>query len=259
MTARVKLVIHPAGSDTSDVNAADFLQQVSALRRLVLLSVHDVDAVEAKIVDLSRNSPATIELEAFWRHDQRPLEIDRYFSAVRSVFDRGEAPKELARAVFDTLKEFVSVVGKGVRESVLQIGDQKIRIEHQARLRVESAIEPDYSVDGTIDGMLEAVNVHNNRNQFVLYPIIGPTRVNCYFPDEMLDEVRPVLGKYAIVTGTMKYRWREKFPFEARATQLEQVSESDQPYLPDVIGLAPQATGGECSENFVKEIRSAWG
>lgn len=258
MTARVKLVIHPAGSDTSDVNAGDFLLQVSALRRLVLLSVHDSNAVEAKIVGLSRNSPATIELEAFWRQDQRPLEIDRYFSAVRSVFERGEAPKELTRAVFDTLKEFVGVIGKGVRESVLEIGEQQIRIEHQARLHVEEAIEPDYSVDGTVDGMLEAVNIHGNRNQFVLYPVIGPTRVNCYFPDDMLDQVRPVLGNYAIVSGMMKYHWREKFPFEARATKLETVSEIDQPYMPDLIGIAPEATGGQRSEEFVKEIRSAW-
>jgi hypothetical protein len=74
----------------------------------------------------------------------------------------------------------------------------------------------------------------------------------------MLDEVRPILGKYVIVTGAMKYRWREKFPYEARANRLEQVSESDQPYLPNLIGMAPNATGGERSEDFVKELRSAW-
>jgi hypothetical protein len=258
MTAKVKLTIHASGNDANDVNAADFLKQVAALRELVLLSVRDSSAVEAKIIGLSRNSPATIELEAFWRADQRPLDVDRYFSAVRKVLDRGDAPRELGRAVFDTLKEFVSVIGRGVRESVLQIGESEIHIEPQARQRLETVIEPDYTIEGTVDGMLEAVNIHGNRNQFVLYPIIGPNRVNCYFPEEMLDQIRPNLGKYAIVTGKLKYRWREKFPFEARATHLEHVSESEQPYLPDVIGIAPDATNGERSENFVKEIRSAW-
>jgi hypothetical protein len=258
MTAKVKLTIHASGNDANDINAADFLKQVAALRELVLLSVRDSGAVEAKIVGLSRNSPATIELEAFWRADQRPLDVDSYFAALRSVIDHGDAPRELGRAVFDTLKEFVSVVGKGVRESVLQIGGNEIRIEHQARQRLEDAIEPDYTVEGTVDGMLEAVNIHGDRNQFVLYPIIGPNRVNCYFPQEMLDQVRPNLGRYAIVTGKLKYRWREKFPFEARATHLEHVSEAEQPYLPDVIGIAPDATGGERSEVFVKGIRGAW-
>jgi hypothetical protein len=258
MTAKVKLTIHASGSDANDVTAADFLKQVAALRELVLLSVRDTSAVEAKIVGLSRNSPATIELEAFWRADQRPLDVENYFAAVRSVLDHGSAPRELGRAVFDTLKEFVSVVGKGVRESVLQIGPNEIRIEQHARQRLEAVIEPDYTVEGTIDGMLEAVNIHGNRNQFVLYPVIGPARVNCYFPEEMLNELRPILGKYAIVTGKMRYRWREKFPFEARATHLEQVNEADQPYLPDIIGIAPAATDGERSEDFVKEIRSGW-
>jgi hypothetical protein len=258
MTARVKLTIHASGNDANDVMASDFLKQVSALRDLVLLSVHDHKDVDAKIVGLSRNSPATIELEAFWRQDKRPLDVDAYFDRVRSVLENGKAPKELGRAVFDTLKEFVSVVGNGVRESVLQIGDRQIHIEHQARQRLESVIEPDYTVEGTIDGMLEAVNIHGNRNQFVLYPVIGPSRVNCYFPEEMLNDVRPVLGKYAIVTGKMKYRWREKFPFEARASYLEQVSESDQPNLSEIIGIAPDATGGERSEDFVKELRSGW-
>jgi hypothetical protein len=158
----------------------DFLKQVAALRQLVLLSVHDVEAVDAKIVGLSRNSPATIEIEAFWRQDQRPLDVDAYFDSVRDVLMHGGAPREFGRDVFDTLKEFVSVVGRGVRESILQIGDREIQIEHQARQRVENVIEADYTAEGTIDGMLEAVNVHGNRNQFVLYPVIGPTRVGCF-------------------------------------------------------------------------------
>lgn len=258
MSARVKLIIHASGGDTNDVAASDFLKQVAALRELVLLSVHDTEAVEARIVGLSRNSPAMIELEAFWRADQRPLDIDNYFGSVRRVLEAGAAPKELGRPVFNALKEFVSVVGKGVSQSILQIDEQEIRVEQYARQRVESVIEPDYTVEGTVDGMLEAVNIHGNRNQFVLYPIIGPTRVNCFFPDEMLDKVRPVLGKYAIVTGQLKYRWRENFPFEARASELECVEESDQPSVPDIIGIAPNATGGELSENFIRELRSGW-
>ena len=152
----------------------------------------------------------------------------------------------------------MSVIGKGVRESVLQIDDRKIVIEQYARQRVENVIEPDYTVEGTIDGMLEAVNIHGNRNQFVLYPVIGPTRVNCFFPDDMLDKVRPVLGKYAIVSGQLKYRWRENFPFEARASELEEANENEQPALSEIIGIAPNATGGERSEDFVRDIRGGW-
>lgn len=257
MSARVKLTIYASGGD-GDVAASDFLKQVAALRELVLLSVHDADAVEAKIVGLSRNSPATIELEAFWRYDQKKLDVSDYFTAVQDVFEAGAAPKEFGRKTFDTLREFVSVIGKGVRESVLQIDDRKIVIEQYARQRVENVIEPDYTVEGTIDGMLEAVNIHGNRNQFVLYPVIGPTRVNCFFPDDMLDKVRPVLGKYAIVSGQLKYRWRENFPFEARASELEEANENEQPALSEIIGIAPNATGGERSEDFVRDIRGGW-
>jgi hypothetical protein len=258
MSARVKLIIHAAGGDSNDVSAADFLKQVAALRELVQLSVHNSEAVEAKVVGLSRSSPATIELEAFWRDDQRPLDVSNYFAAVQGVLESGSAPKEFGRKVFDTLKEFVSVVGKGVKESVLQIDDKEIRISQFVRQRVEDVIEPDYTVEGTIDGMLEAVNIHGNRNQFVLYPIVGPLRVNCFFPDEMLDRVRPVLGKYAVVGGQLKYRWREDFPFEARASELEQLDEKDQPSFTEIIGMAPDATRGKRSEEFVREIRGGW-
>jgi hypothetical protein len=258
MSARVKLIIHASGGDQNEVAASDFLKQVSALRELVLLSVHDTSAVEARVVGLSRNSPATIELEAFWCDDQRTLDIDNYFASVRSVLEIGAAPKELSRPVFDALKEFVSVIGKGVRESILQVGDQRVQIEHQVRQRVEAVFEPDSTAEGTIDGMLEAVNIHGNRNQFVLYPVVGPTRINCFFAEQMLDEVRPVLGKYVIVGGQLKYRWREKFPFEARASTIEPVDESEQPALPEIIGMAPDATGGKPSELFVRELRSGW-
>jgi hypothetical protein len=256
--SRIKLIIHPSGGDGNNVAASDFLKQVSALRDLVLLSVHSAEAVETKIVGLSTNSPANVELEAVWTADERPLDVMGHFNAVRAVIDSGLAPKDLRRPALDALKEFVSVIGRGVREATLQIGEVVIKVEQQARSRVEGVFEPDYTAEGTIDGMLEAVNIHGNRNQFVLYPVVGPTRINCFFPDEMLVQVKPTLGKYAIVSGLMKYRWREKFPFEARANHIEAVEEGDQPSFEEILGIAPNATGGALSEDFVRELRSGW-
>lgn len=257
MTSRVRLTILPSGRD-EDVTASDFLKQVSALRDLIMLSAHASSDLEARVVDLSHSSPATIELQATWRSNRQPLNVDSYFGSVRSVVEDGAAPRELGRPVFDALKEFVSVIGKGVSRATLQIGSQKIEIEQQARQRVEAVIEPDYTIEGEADGMLEAVSVHGKRNQFVLYPIIGPSRVNCYFSEEMLDRVKPALGRYVIVKGQLKYRWRDRFPTECRAGDIEILDEADQPEIRDILAFAPDATGGKASEDFVREIRGGW-
>lgn len=256
--SRVKLTIHPSGGDEKDVLAGDFLKQVTALRDLVLLSVTDGAAVDTKIVGLSRNSPAAIEIAPFWKADSKPIGMASYFESIGVVLDKGLAPRNLGRPVFDALKEFVSVIGKGVRTATLQVGDQIVEVNAEAKRRVEDVFEPDYSAEGSIDGMLEAVNIHGNRNQFALYPVVGPSRVTCFFTQDMFGEIQPALGKYAIVNGELKYRWREKFPFEARVIAIETVDEADQPNFDTIRGLAADATRGKPSEEFVRDIRSGW-
>jgi hypothetical protein len=253
----VTVVIRPAGGDDYALPAADFVKQVEALRQLLALS--DPSGVaEARIIGLHMNSPATISLNAVGRENV-PMDLSGFFGGLETVALGGPAPRDFGRPVFDAFRDFASVVGRGVSSATIQVGGKTIVIDVAARKNIEAVFGPDESSEGSLDGMLEAINVHGKSNTFALYPIVGASRVSCKFEEGLLAQVRPALGKYVVIGGELKYRWREKFPYEARANRIEILSGwDDQPSFSSILGLAPNATGGLLSEEFVRNERHGW-
>lgn len=253
-TKTVSVIITPSGGDQGGLSAADFVKQIDALRELILLSGLNGDSAP-QITRLEMNSPALVVFEA----KATSARFEKFFADLETVANNGTAPPLLSRSAFDILKNFASPIGKGVGAAKICLPGREIVIDVAARKRIESAFGNDSSSEGTVDGMLEVINVHGKKNAFALYPVIGAKRVTCTFEDHLLDKVRPALGKYVEIKGELKYRWREKFPFEAYATDISVMPEwEEQPSFVDIIGMAPNATGGEQSEEFTLRRRHGW-
>jgi hypothetical protein len=254
---RVRLTIVPSGGDDGPLAASDFLKQVDALKKLV--SLVQGGSVDAKVVKLSMNSPAVIELEAGDTEEGSKANLLSFFHDIFNVTHKAATPQNLTRDVFDLLKDFSSVVGRGIQRSIITTNYDEIVVDLMARQRIESVFGQDYTREGTIDGMLEAVNIHGKVNNCALYPIIGPSRISCRFDESLFKQVRPALGRYVLVEGILKYRWRERYPFEAMINRIEVLPNwEDQPKFADVLGIAPDATKGAPSEDFVRAARNGW-
>jgi hypothetical protein len=248
----VSLTIHPSGGDDEPLSAADFVKQVDSLRQLLALS--DPSGFEARIVRLEMNSPATVVLEASDEGD-----IGKFLHGLDEVASGGEAPSQFGRPIFETLRVFASAVGAGVRSAVIASDGKMVVVDVEARRRIESVFGQDTTSEGTADGMLEAINIHGKTNAFNLYPIVGASRISCRFTEDMLQSIKPALGRYVAVQGELKYRWRERHPYEAVVNKIEILpSWEEQPSFIDILGMAPDATGGLPSEDFVSNVRSAW-
>lgn len=256
--SRVSLTIIPSGGDKNSVLVSDFLKQVDALKKLVSYASR-TDTVEARIVGLSMNSPASVEIEAFSVSSNATIPVGAFFNDVYNVVEKAATPINLEREVFDTIKDFASVVGKGVNSTIVVAAGNEIKFDIIAKDRIEGVFGQDYVREGTADGMLEAVNIHGKINNCALYPLIGPRRINCRFEDGLFRQVKPALGKYVMVEGLLKYRWREKFPHAADITKVHALpSWEEQPNFETILGMAPNATQGEPSEDFVKARRYGW-
>jgi hypothetical protein len=254
---QISVVIRPSGGDDHSISAADFVKQVDAIRQLISLSGGN-SGVDARIVKMHMNSPATIVLDAV-RGDASVGVNMEFFSGIDAIVTRGVAPLEFDRPVFEALREFSGVVGKSIRSATIEVGSCSILFDIAARKRIEGTFGSDSVSDGTIDGMLEAVNLHGKLNTFGLYPMVGASRVSCKFDDSLLPLVRPALGKYVAIEGELKYRWREKFPYEATASRISVLDDwEEQPSFIEILGMAPEATGGLLSEEFTRKERHGW-
>lgn len=252
----VSLVIRPTGGDDHTLAATDFIKQIDAMRQLLALS--DPLGADARIVKMHMNSPATVVMEAGGAEGTESY-LSNFITGLEAVVVGGEAPRQFARPVFEALKDFAGVVGKSVRSATIEACGRTIIIDVAARKRIEAVFGADTSSEGSVDGMLEAINVHGKKNTFALYPVVGASRITCKFDDFLLPDVRPALGKYVIIRGELKYRWREKFPYEARAKKIEICDDWEaQPSFVDILGIAPSATDGVASEDFIRKERHDW-
>lgn len=125
--------------------------------------------------------------------------------------------------------------------------------------RIDDALAVDDECEGALIGMLEQINIHQGANTFHIYPEVGPRKVTCHFPFRLYDDAISAVGKKVEVSGTLKYRAHANFPHQIAVSDIDAYApESDLPHWDDLLGRAPDATGGVPSEAFVRELRDAW-
>ena len=112
---------------------------------------------------------------------------------------------------------------------------------------------------GSIEGMLERINVHNNANVFTIYPDVGATSVTCYFPNTLVETALSAAKRRVSITGLLRYRKLAPFPHQVQANDIEIYDpDSTLPDFDDLRGIAPNATGEETAADFIARFRDGW-
>ena len=134
------------------------------------------------------------------------------------------------------------------------------KLDDRFREKLSNARRLEEKVTSTIDGKLEQINIHNNANTFRIYPSLpGASSVSCKFPHELLDHVQDALGSFVSVSGECFYRPDSAFPYKIKVQEMRVLPPSGElPSLSELRGIAPEATGGKSSEQFVRELRDQW-
>lgn len=92
---------------------------------------------------------------------------------------------------------------------------------------------------------------------YIIYPIVGASKVTCNFPHELRDLALEAVNHYVLVEGMFKYRHGSAYPYSVSVSHLEIYSETGTSQLSDLCGIAPNATGGLTSEDFVRQMRDS--
>lgn len=132
-----------------------------------------------------------------------------------------------------------------------------IPVTRELEHRIDQIIGPDILAEGTIAGDLETVNVHN-RSTFYIYPTVGPKKVLCNFPVHLFEAVKLGLKQYVSVSGKLRYKAREPFPYAIDVTDIEiNPPGNELPSLWDLRGIEEHATGDVDSVAFIRAMRDA--
>lgn len=252
-----------AVADDEHVRLSDFIEELATIKEILTdldrqISGSQLPVTDFRIIDLSHSSPSRVVLEAVPLDDKHGIEvIDKFFSGLQQIRE-GSAPEEFDSVL---LGKFARI-GRGLRKHLTEVvftrDNSSVGIGRTFEAQVISIIGEDEISDGSVTGTLEMINFHGGVNKFNVYPTVGPQKVTCHFPSGLLEQAIKSVNRYINVTGKLKYKKRDKFPYAIDVLEIEiYPNEGELPTIFDLRGIAPNATGGLTSGAFVRRLRNA--
>ena len=262
---RITLVIEGLPEDEGQVRLGAFVAQLQSLTSAISRLDRDANNGKAasyfRITDVSYKSPLRIVI------DPQPLpkhpyvgnlvldSLNRIAEAIDGVGDLSQLDADL----LEDIRSLVRPVGKTVKNATLLFNGHKLDLTEGLGAKIDTALVVDEEFEGSVEGMLEQINVHLGANTFHIYPDVGPKKVTCHFPVRLYDEAVSAVGRRVEVFGTLRYRANARFPHQIGIKQIEAFPlEAELPSWEDLLGRAPEATGHLSSEAFVRELRDGW-
>jgi hypothetical protein len=262
---RVELILEGMPEDEGRLRLNTFMAQLqkfgAALTKLDRETSDGNAANIFQIAELSYSSPLRVVLEPRPIAPQRDtgyLVIER----LKYVTDAIVAGGDLAgfdADLLEDIKGLAAPVGKSVKHATLVFNGSAVDLTPGIAHQLEVALAVEDECEGSLEGDLDQINIHEGANIFHIYPHLGPKRVTCRFPPKFFDDAVAAVGRRIEVFGTLRYRARAPFPHEIAVSGLEIVDRDENlPDWDDLRGRAPDASGDKSSEAFVRELRDAW-
>lgn len=262
-TNRFKITLKGDEADDS-LRLSDLIDQLNAVKQAlnqidIAISGTSAPGLYYRVTSITMKSPATFEVEAVPK-----AKGANYGSRVVSKFNRDIksviAGKRPANANIDLLESYRSLVQplrKHVSEVKLQFEKEVVDLPRNLDMKVEEILGPDQVEHGSVVGSLDVIDIHNQRNLFRIYPVVGPTSIKCRFRSGMLANAVAGISHFVRISGLLHYKRSEKFPHFIDVSSIEILPErSDANRLSNLRGIAPDAFGGLSSTEYVDKVRS---
>ena len=261
----LKIQLEGSFNDEGHVRLSDFLVELQAIQESLaqtdkFLSGSSKQTTAFRVVGLSHNSPAALTIEAFPSDSQGDDRSREVLETFVNVWQLVNAKYDLSQYPASLLTAFRKIADPMKTNRVLTLSFSYLRrfvtLVPDFATTLSTAIDLEQSSEGSMMGMLESINLHDGANRFRIFPTVGPDFVICSFDSRHKEKARDALGHYVEVTGVLRYRPGENFPYEIKVAELQQLADDeDLPTLFDLHGIAPRATGDKSTEDFVEGLR----
>lgn len=266
---RVTMQLRGLDQDGGDVRFDDFITQLDYFKKALSETqslISEKNHVYFKIVDLRHNSPAQIVVEAVPIQPAYEITaekiIDEFFCGMEQI-QGGKIPEGFSYQTLESYRNLTHLKDiHRLEEISLSKNGESIKNLEELSKNISIILGNDEVEIGSFTGMLESINIHGEAKYFNLYQTSFPSpKLKCIFPKQLRSDAIAALGEHVRVTGEKKFKpkLKDPFPFEMLVNQIEVLPDEDQlPRLRDLKGIAPNATGAQSSEDFVRKVRNGW-
>lgn len=201
--------------DTVDLPFQRFLDMGGELIAVLREVEHEVapDAQMRWIIDtISKASPLAIGLRPVPQRPRTPIYVPRTLvrtvnAGIRDVQRRAERPAHFSNKALEKAKALVETATAG--GAIVKIGTAKSPVRVDARLirNVDTILGATVSAIGTVEGTLEAFNVHGNARYFNIYDSLTDEKIRCDFGHRIpVSAIGAAAERRVAVHGEIKYR-----------------------------------------------------
>lgn len=254
------------GDEADDsLRLSDLIEQLNAVKSALnqvdlAISGGRTASLYYRVTNITMNSPATFELEAVPTKKTSRVYgrrvVSKFNHDLKTVIS-GRRPHEADLELLESYGGLVQTMRKHVAQVSLQFEDQSMELPRNLDMKVEEILGPDQVEIGSIVGSLDVIDVHNQRNLFKIYPVVGPSSIKCRFPQDMLSEAISGIQHFVRIHGELHFKKSEKFPHLVKVTRIEALPErSDKPSLSSLRGMAAGALGEKSSTEYVDMVRN---
>lgn len=255
-TKTITLTMEGSSSEEGHVLLRTFSTKIAKFEAL-LSSLSGASESHFRVVDLSHSSPASVVIEEI-RTSQQNFAVDNLLDIVNDI-GSNTIPSQADYSLLKKIKDFSGGHSQELEKFTLESEERHISISDNIVANVDHAISHEETCYTSIEGMLEQINVHSGNNTFTIWPITGPSKITCKFPQFLENKAIDAVNRNVLVSGDFYYRRGEHFPYKVIVDDMEVFgNEEDLPSFADIKGIAPYLTGEESSESFVARIREAW-
>lgn len=189
-----------------------------------------------RVVDLSHSSPATITLEAVPVRKKKKKAASRaavrarpnkLVQVIKTIQKKGEAPGDVDPDTLAAMRSVVPSESNGISMARIQFESSSVDLDQVFTKNLNNLIEGEEYSMGSVEGRLEALNIHGPKYSCVLYSEIGPQKVHCYFPAFKKSEVIAAIGKFVRVTGRKHFRGKVPYPYMIDLKEMEVLPQAE--------------------------------
>lgn len=260
-----KFKITLTGDEADDsIRLADLIDQLNVVKQALnqvdtAVSGQKSPTLYYRITSITMNSPATFEVEAVSKstapaHGRRV--ISKFSNDLKTVIS-GKRPKEATLDLLESYGALVAPMRKHLAQVAFEFEGKAMELPRNLGMKVDDILGPDQIEQGSIVGSLDVIDIHNQKNQFKVYPVVGPSSIKCTFPKRMLNDAIAGINHFVRISGELHFKKSEKFPHFIRVSAIEVLPEkSDSPSLLSLRGIASGALKGVTSVDYVEGIRN---
>lgn len=264
-SSKFKITLKGDEADDS-LRLGDLIDQLNAVKQTLTQVDQAVSggkpSLYYRVTKISMNSPATFEFEAVSKVKGNALHGRRVVAKLNRDLQRVIAGKKPRDAGLELMESYGALVQPMQRSHVVGIAlkfdnDPVIDLPRNLAMKVDDILGPDQIEQGSVIGSLDVIDVHNQRNVFKIYPVVGPTSIKCQFQGQQFNDALSGINKFVRVSGSLHFKKTEKFPHLIKVVSIDVLDEkSDRPTLTSLRGMATGAYGGLSSTDYVEKVRN---